>query len=466
MGGSRVNCPALPTRWSGGITESSEASMAIKACKFGGTSLADAAQIRKVEAIIKSDPQRRYVVPSAPGKRHDKDQKITDLLYLCHAQAQQGVAIEQVFGLIADRYLRIASELKLDLDLQPELGRIRSNIANGASADYAASRGEYLNGLIIAKLLGFPFIDAADVVKFDERSRFDDERTQQIISARLRNMPQAVIPGFYGSLPNGEVKTFSRGGSDISGAIVARGAAAAVYENWTDVSGLLMTDPRVVKNPRPIDLVTYRELRELAYMGASVLHDEAIFPVRKTGIPVNIRNTNDPSHPGTTIVSEAEPITHRGIITGIAGRKDFTVIAVEKALMNQEVGFGRRLLSALEVHGVSYEHTPSGIDTMSVIVSDKQLSNKLEKVLEEIRLECKPDALEVYPNMALIATVGRGMAHTPGVAAKLFNALGQANVNIRMIDQGSSEINIIVGVENTDFETAVRAIYDAFIPAD
>ena len=441
--------------------------MGIKVAKFGGTSLADAAQFRKVQAIVAADPQRRYIVPSAPGKRYAQDRKITDLLYLCHAHMRQRVPADEIFGLIAGRYLELVADLGLKLDLRPALDQIKAQLAddhcNGGSADFAASRGEYLSGLILATLLGYDFIDAADVIAFDAHGKFDSELTQQRMSQRLARHPRAVVPGFYGGAANGYIKTFSRGGSDISGAIVARGVNAEVYENWTDVNGLLMADPRIVTNPRPMDLITYRELRELAYMGATVLHDEAIFPVRKAGIPINIRNTNDPAHPGTMIVRDASPVTNHPAITGIAGRKDFTVIAVEKAMMNSEIGFGRRLLGVLEDHGVSYEHTPSGIDTMSVVVADAQLVDKLDDVLRDIRAVCQPDALDVYPHMALIATVGRGMAHTPGMSARLFGALGAAGVNIRMIDQGSSELNIIVGVASADFEKAVRAIYQAFV---
>ncbi|MEX2215914.1 MAG: aspartate kinase [Phycisphaeraceae bacterium] len=440
--------------------------MGMKVCKFGGTSLADANQIRKVQAIIAADPARRYVVPSAPGKRTSKDQKITDLLYLCHSHASQRLPFDDVWKVVADRYRQIAADLGVTLDLELELATVKATIAshdNGTPPDYAASRGEYLNGLIIAALLGWEFIDATEVIFFDARGRLDMNRTQQVLSARLKKTSHAVVPGFYGSTPDGQVKTFSRGGSDISGAIVAAGAGASVYENWTDVSGLLMSDPRIVDNPRPIDVVTYRELRELAYMGASVLHDEAIFPVRKAGIPVNIRNTNRPDDAGTLITPEASPIAHKGTITGIAGRKDFTVITLYKAMMNAEVGFGRRLLGALEDHGVSFEHTPTGIDTMSVVVQSASLTDKMEKVLEQIRVDCEPDTLEVYPDLALVAVVGRGMVHTPGTAAKVFGALAQASVNIRMIDQGSSEINIIVGVDSKDFENAMRAIYAAFV---
>ena len=447
--------------------------MDIKVAKFGGTSLADAHQFRKVQAIIESDPQRRFVVPSAPGKRTADDRKITDLLYLCHAHAQQKLPFDDVFNLIADRYKGIVRDLGLSLDMQPHLDTVRTRIAAeadaGRGADYTASRGEYLNGLITAALLKYDFVDAADVIFFDAAGRFDAERTQAVMSQRLSSHQRAVVPGFYGSTHTGQIKTFSRGGSDVTGAIVARGVSADVYENWTDVSGMLMADPRVVKDPKPISVVTYRELRELAYMGATVLHDEAIFPVRQAGIPVNIRNTNLPAHAGTLIVKDTpmlrEAITSGSIgsITGIAGKKDFTVIAVEKALMNQELGFGRRLLSVLEVNGISFEHVPSGIDTMSVVVASKALEGKLDKVVSEIREECVPDAVDIFPNMALIATVGRGMAYTPGMAAKLFGALAKAGVNVRMIDQGSSEINIIVGVQNSEFELAMRAIYHEFV---
>ncbi len=438
--------------------------MGTKVCKFGGTSLADGKQLRKVQAIVQNDGDRRYVVPSAPGKRGPDDRKITDLLYLCHDHAKQNIPFDQVFNLVADRYRQILVELDMWFDIAPHLEKIKDEIADGASRDYAASRGEYLCGLILAELLGYTFIDAADVIRFDTRGQFDTTATGQALGPTLLKTEPVVIPGFYGGLPDGSVKTFPRGGSDITGAVIARAIGADVYENWTDVNGLLMADPCVVDNPKTIETITYRELRELAYMGATVLHDEAVFPVRDTGIPVNIRNTNQPNHPGTMIISSrTKPITHGGTITGIAGRKDFTVIAVEKALMNKELGFGRRLLNVLEVHGVSFEHMPSGIDTMSVVVADAQLKGKLDTILEDIRHECHPDVLEANPHMAVIATVGRGMAHIPGMAAKLFTALADAGVNIRMIDQGSSEINIIVGVETADFEAAVRAIYRAFV---
>jgi aspartate kinase len=444
--------------------------MTSKVCKFGGTSLADAQQMAKVLAIVQADPARRYVVPSAPGKRRPDDRKITDVLYLCHQHARQGLTFDDVFGLIANRFEQIISDLELDLDLAGPLEQVKKEIAATAvresgRADYAASRGEYLSGLVIARLLNYPFVDPAELIFFDQRGRLDESKTYATIKIRLADMDHAVIPGFYGSDVDGQIKTFSRGGSDITGAVVARALGAAVYENWTDVSGLLMADPRIVDKPRTIETITYRELRELSYMGATVLHEEAVFPVRGANIPVNIRNTNDPQAAGTTILASTDDNAPAaaGAITGIAGRKDFTIIAIEKAMMNSELGFGRRVLNVLEVNDVNFEHMPSGIDTMSLVIADSQIDGKLDTLLDELRQECKPDALEVVPNVALIATVGRGMAHRPGMAARLFDALAQGKINIRMIDQGSSELNIIVGVEANDFADAVRAIYAAFV---
>jgi len=434
--------------------------------KFGGTSLSCVEQFCKVRDIILSDANRRYVIPSAPGKRYSNDTKITDLLYMCHERARQSLAFDDIFNVIAQRYKEIIEGLDLNLDLEPELNEIKTKIQEGASADYTASRGEYLNGIILAELLGYDFIDAADIILFDSKGAFDSEGTNEAVIQRLQHHERAVIPGFYGSMPDGQIKTFSRGGSDITGAIVARGVNADIYENWTDVSGFMMADPKIVDNPKPIRKITYRELRELAYMGASVLHADSIFPVKKAGIPVHIKNTNAPSDPGTIIVNEAEPVCCTGGITGVAGRKGFTVIAIEKTFLHDELGFGRRLLSIIESNGISFEHMPSGIDTISLVIADSQLDGKLEKVLKEIKEQLKPDSVEVYSNMALIATVGRGMARTPGIAAKLFTALGREGINVRMIDQGSSEINIIVGIENEDMEDAVRAIYHAFVDGD
>lgn len=434
----------------------------IKVAKFGGTSLANSNQFRKAGAIVEADKDRRYVIVSAPGKGHSDENKVTDLLYLCHAHINYSVPFDQVFDIISNRYLEIVNGLKIDLDIRVYLDEIKESISKGVSVDYLVSRGEYLNALIMAKFLNYDFIDAKEVICFDKSGSLDMARTEEVLSKRLSKHNRAVIPGFYGSTLDGKIKTFSRGGSDITGAIVARVVQAKVYENWTDVSGFLMTDPRIVENPRPIEKITYRELRELSYMGASVLHEEAILPVRNVDIPINIRNTNEPDNPGT-MINSVDDRKNDNIITGIAGKRDFTVIAVHKNHMNSEVGFIRKILLILEIHNITIEHVPSGIDTVSIVISNSQLDSKLDLIVEEIEKQCNPDSLNVYRNMALIATVGNNMAHTPGIAAKLFTALGNEGINIRMIDQGSSEINIITGVEDKDFEKAIKAIYNAFV---
>ncbi|MCT4605485.1 MAG: aspartate kinase [Marinisporobacter sp.] len=436
--------------------------MNIKVAKFGGSSVADAKQFRKVREIVLADDCRRYIIPSAPGKRYGGDYKITDLLYLCHAHVKHSVPFDQMFDMICERYLGIVQELELSIDLGPYLSEIKEKISKGASVDYTASRGEYLNGFILAQYLGYDFVDPKDMIVFDEFGSLDADKTKELVEKSLVEHKQAVIPGFYGAMPNGEVKTFSRGGSDITGSIVAQAVGAEVYENWTDVSGFLMADPRIVEKPKQIEKITYQELRELSYMGATVLHEESVFPVREAGIPINVRNTNEPDNRGTMIISDKESI-HANTITGIAGRKDFTVISIQKNRMNADISFVRRILSILEVNSIPVEHLPSGIDNISIVIDDEYLGSKLNKIVKEIREQCKPDAIEVYPNMALIATVGHGMVYTRGVAAKLFTSLAEANINIRMIDQGSSEINIIVGVETNDFERAVQAIYDGFV---
>eukprot|EP00752_Nemacystus_decipiens_P015035 g13391.t1 len=445
--------------------------MPTKVAKFGGTSLASAPQIRKMQAIVTADNDRRFVVPSAPGKRDSKDTKITDLLYLCHDLASKGLNFDDAWQPICGRFKAIVSELGLALDLDPILAEAEATIAEhgqrGLPADYAASRGEAINGRIIAELLQCEFVDPTQVIFFGADGRLDEAKTYATIAERLSNAERAVVPGFFGLGSDGEVKTFSRGGSDVTGAILARGVGASVYENWTDVHGLLITDPRIVPGAYTIETVTYRELRELSYSGASVLHDEAVFPVRQANIPVNIRNTNDPEHPGTLIVSaDHESAKQSYQITGIAGRKDFTIIQIEKAMMNSEIGFGKRVLGVLADFGVSFEHIPSGIDTLSVVIEDKALEGKLDDIISAIKTAVRPDNIDVDNNLALIATVGRGMAKQTGTSAKLFSALGEAGVNIRMIDQGSSEMNIIVGTDVQDFEKAVQAIYAAFISED
>lgn len=430
--------------------------------KFGGSSLANADQFKKVKAIVEADPRRRYVVPSAPGKRDSKDFKITDLLYLCQAHVKTGIPFDDVFKLIAQRYIDIVNDLSIDIDIEKHLNKVKEDLASGASEDYAASRGEYLNGLVLAKFLGFEFIDAAELVIFDDGGNFDLDKTISIVNEKLANVEKAVIPGFYGYSETKGIITFSRSGSDISGSIIAAGVNADLYENWTDVSGFLMADPRIVEGAKTIEKVTYRELRELAYMGATVLHEEAIFPVKQSGIPINIKNTNRPEDAGTLIISDINETASAGTITGIAGKKDFTVITIEKALMNSELGFCRKVLSILEANQVSFESMPSGIDTLSLVIADSELKDKKKKIIEEIKRQCNPDSVDVYPNMAIIATVGRGMAYSPGIAAKIFTALAAETINIRMIDQGSSEINILVGVETADFEKTIKSIYNAF----
>ncbi|MBP3427813.1 MAG: aspartate kinase [Clostridia bacterium] len=437
--------------------------MGVKVAKFGGSSLADAAHFARVKSILLADPDRRIVVPSAPGKRSSTDIKVTDLFYECNRLAGAGGSMDEAFDKIVRRYHEIAEELGVTVDLDVHLEEVRKNIKLGAGADYAASRGEYLNGILLAAYMGWDFIDPQQGIFFDEEGRLDAEKTQRELSALLEGHSYAVVPGFYGCDTHGRVKTFSRGGSDVTGAIVARAVNADMYENWTDVSGCLMADPRIVRNPEPIRYVTYRELRELSYMGASVLHEDAIFPVRMAGIPTNIRNTNDPEAPGTVICYEAEDYESEYMITGIAGHKDFAIISVEKAMMNAELGFGRRVLQAIEEEGVSFEHMPSGIDTMSVVVHESAISGKKERIIKRIHELCSPDAVEIHSGLALIATVGRGMVRSKGISARLFNALMKAGVNVRLIDQGSSELNIIVGVDNLDFEVAVRAIYRAFV---
>ena len=437
--------------------------MGIKVAKFGGSSLADAGQFEKVRAIVRMDPERVFVVPSAPGRRFDKDDKVTDLLYRCHRLCAAGEDYQEAFDLIAARYMDIAEELGLSIDLSTELDTINEAIANGASADYTASRGEYLNGLLLADYLDMSFVDAAQVIFFRADGTFDSEKTQEVLSARLSETKAAVIPGFYGSTPDGRIRTFSRGGSDISGAIVARAVCAEVYENWTDVSGFLMADPRIVPGAKEIESITYQELRELSYMGATVLHEDSVFPVHRAGIPTNIRNTNCPEHPGTYIRFGKVEKENPYVITGVAGKKGFAVISVEKAMMNTEVGFARRVMQAIEEQNLSFEHMPTGIDTMCVVVHHDALQKCREAIINRIVELAEPDTITIHDNMAVIATVGRGMVHNCGTAARLFGAMSRSGINVRMIDQGSSELSIIVGVNDSDFEQTIRAIYHEFV---
>lgn len=435
-----------------------------KVVKFGGSSLASAEQFKKVADIIRQDENRRFVVPSAPGKRFKTDTKVTDMLYQCYALAEEGQNIHKALQEIAERYEEIIRGLSLKLSLKEEFEEIEKKFTGLAGKDYAASRGEYLNGIVLAAYLGFPFVDAAEIIRFDEDGNFDGNTTRDLVSGKLGTMDAAVVPGFYGAKPDGSIQTFSRGGSDVTGSIVAKGIHADLYENWTDVSGFLVADPRIIKNPEVIETITYRELRELAYMGATVLHEDAIFPVRREGIPINIRNTNDPEAPGTLIV-ENTCRTPKYTITGIAGKKGFASISIDKAMMNAEIGFGRKVLQVFEDNGISFEHMPSGIDTMTVFVHQSEFEEKEQRVLAGLHRAVDPDSIDLESDLALIAVVGRGMRATRGTAGRIFSALAHAHVNVKMIDQGSSELNIIIGVRNHDFELAIKAIYDIFVSA-
>lgn len=443
--------------------------MANKVVKFGGSSLADANQFKKVADIIKSDAKRIYVVPSAPGKRFSDDIKITDMLYKCCELAGSGMDFSEDFQIIKDRYNGIISDLGIDMSLEDEFDTIAAELKTRPAKDFAASRGEYLNGKVLAKYLGFNFVDAADVIIFDTKGSLLLEDTVKAVREKLSGLENAVIPGFYGKTTEGCIKTFSRGGSDVTGSIIANAVRAEIYENWTDVSGFLVADPRIVENPDVIETITYRELRELAYMGASVLHEDAIFPVRSAGIPINIRNTNRPQDAGTMIVSNdydfsKESLSHT--ITGIAGRKGFSTINIEKAMMNSETGFGMKVLKVLFDHGISFEHMPSGIDTMSITVDSSKLDPVREQVLADIRKAVNPDHLEIEDGIAILAVVGRRMKNTRGTVARIFAAMAHARINVKMIDQGSSELNVIIGVSEHDLPEAIRRIYDMFINSE
>ena len=433
----------------------------IKVVKFGGSSLANAEQFMKVGAIIREEAARKFVIPSAPGKRFSGDTTVTDMLYSGYDAAGQDDFEEQLNG-IKQRYQDIIDGLGLSLSLEQEFDTIRKNFLAQAGRDYAASRGEYLNGIVMSAYLGFEFVDAAEVVRFREDNTFDDVTTNNLLSERLKESNGAVIPGFYGAREDKTIVTFSRGGSDITGSLVALAVQANIYENWTDVSGFLIADPRIVKNPKSIETITYKELRELSYMGASVLHEDAIFPVRKAGIPINIRNTNRPQDKGTLIV-EGTCRQPKYTVTGIAGTDGFASITIEKAMMNSEIGFCRKVLQVFEENDISIEHMPSGIDTMTIFVHKDVFEEKEQQVLAGIHKAVQPDHIELESDLALIAIVGRGMRATRGTAGRIFSALAHAHINVKMIDQGSSELNIIVGVRHDDFKNAIRALYKIFV---
>ena len=435
----------------------------MKVCKFGGTSMANSATITQVADIVRADSERRYVVVSAPGKRTSADIKVTDALYACHRERAEKGSCKEAFAVIRKRFLDIEKELGIDISVASELDAIEKAIDAGASADYTASRGEYLSARVLAALLGYEFVDTASLIKFDKDGALLLDLSLDNIRDRLASVDRAVLPGFYGTDNENEIKTFSRGGSDISGAIVARAMSASVYENWTDVDGFLTADPRIVKDPDIISCLSYKELRELAYMGAEVLHPESVFPVRTAGIPINIKNTFNPSAAGTMIVPDGKvPAADGKVITGIAGRKGFTIINIEKDMMNREIGFGRKALSILEYEGISFEHMPSGIDTLSLVIRDEYLGPHAQKVVASLRAALNADNIDIHSGLSLIATVGHNMASRHGTAATIFAALAASNINIRMIDQGSSEMNIIVGVDTFDYEKAICAIYHAF----
>jgi len=428
------------------------------ACKFGGSSVADHRQFLKIRDILASDKRRQVIVVSAPGRRHSGETKLTDLLYLCHELQKKGLDASAPFGLIRSRYLEIETELGLGATMEKALGQLEKDLAQDVSRDFVASRGEWLCAILMARFLDAEFIDAADTVFFDKAGRLD-AKTFAVLGEKLADTGKRyVLPGFYGSDAQGRIKTFSRGGSDITGAIAARAVQAVLYENWTDVSGLLMADPRIVDNPHSLDLVSYREIRELSYMGASVFHDEAIAPVREAGIPINIRNTNKPQDEGTLIVAQLPSVTVYDI-AGIAGKKNFSMFGIEKSLMNKEVGFARRVLSVFESYGISIEHCPSSIDSISVVCASEAIEEKTEAIREDIQRILQPDSLVVEDKIALIAVVGEGMAKQVGMAARVFKALADVGANVRIIDQGASEYNIIIGVDNDDYEKSIRSLY-------
>ena len=429
--------------------------------KFGGSSLADAGQFKKVADIIKADPCRKYIVASAPGKRFGDDIKVTDMLYSCYEQARSGNSFEGELKKIRSRYEDIVKGLGVDFDLDSEFETIGQHLSSAPEKDYMASRGEYLNSKILAAYLGFGFVDAADCVCFDENGHLDDDKTDDRFWEILKDREYVVVPGFYGSMPDGTIHTFSRGGSDITGSLIARAIKADMYENWTDVSGMLSADPRIVKDPRPIESISYRELRELSYMGASVMHESAVFPVRKANIPLNIRNTNRPEDRGTIISAEMPRIPRKYKVAGIAGKKGFSAVLVETPSMNEEVGFGAHLLEIFARHNVSFEHLPTGIDTMSVVVHKDEFDKARNEILDDISNELNPESLYVEDGLALVAVVGMGMAYSRGTAARITRALADSRVNIKMIDQGSTEINMIFGVDEADYEVAINSIYNA-----
>lgn len=434
----------------------------LKVVKFGGSSLADAAQFEKVRQIITADPARRVVVVSAPGKRFSADHKITDLLYLCYAHLQYGVSAEGVFSMVVERYRSIVADCGLSADIDKELLALYEKMQQGISQDELVSRGEYFAARLMAEYLGFDFLDAAEWLQFSFDGQIDREHSYEALR-RIAEDRSVVIPGFYGVMPDGHIKVLSRGGSDVTGALAAAALGADVYENWTDVSGILMADPRIVENPRPIERITYNELRELSFVGAQVLHEGTVFPVREKNIPLNIRNTNDPDHPGTLIMESFDDVDDGRLITGIAGKKNYSIITIAKSCMSSSVGTFRQVFEVFERHGVSIEYAPSGIDCLSLVVSSEKVAPCLYSILGELEKQLHPDNLHVTENISIVAAVGRKMAFRPGTSGRIFAALGEHGINIRMISQGPDELNIIVGVDTKDFAPAIQVLYNSFV---
>lgn len=434
----------------------------VKIAKFGGSSLANATQFQKVKNIVLADPSRKYVVVSASGRRTKEDNKITDLLYLCHAHIQYSVSYERIFSMIENRFRSIKDDLKLDFDLESEFLEIRKKMDKNIDIDYLVSRGEYLTARLMAEYLGYDFVDAKDIVKFAYDGEIDFEATAKAMEVARMTSDKMVIPGFYGSLPDGTIKVLSRGGSDITGAIIAKLVHAKVYENWTDVSGILMADPRIVDNPKRIEKITYSELRELSYMGANVLHEEAIFPVKEENIPINIRNTNEPDNPGTIIITNNDEDDSSSLITGLAGKQNFAILTVYKKLTSDKINCIEKALDIISSYKVNLEHLTTGIDSFSLVIDTNNMKVSIFEIVSEIERVCDPMDVNVIEEVSLIATVGRNMASRPGMSGKLFSVLGEKEINVRMITQGSDEINIIIGVKNSDFKKAIRAIYNSF----
>ena len=435
----------------------------LKAVKFGGSSVAGAEQFRKVKAIVEADPARRIVVASAAGKRFDGDHKLTDLLYLCHAHLTYGVSCDEIMDSIEKRFADIRRELGIAYDVEADIRALRARLTKDMGVDELVSRGEYFTSKLLADYLDYTFVDAKDCVFFGFDGQVEREKSYAAIRKAVEEYGRIVIPGFYGMSPTGKIRVMSRGGSDITGALAAAAADADVYENWTDVSGILMADPKIVKDPRPIPRITYGELRELAFMGASVLHEESVQPVKEKGIALNIRNTNAPDAPGTMIVDrvEEEIGKEERFITGIAGRRNFTIITVFKHNMNTCETL-RRTLEILDRYKASVEHITLGLDSFALVSSTAALGDAVYDVVNEIQKTCQPDDVQISDGIALVAAVGRKMPFRPGVSGKLFKALGDNGINIRTIAQGADETSIIVGVENKDFESAIRVLYDGF----